>query len=84
MATKTITVEIEAYNKLVAARRTAKESFSQVIYRASWPKSGATGDAILRHIDQLAADGKLLDDDSLAALDDLQQQDPPPEDRWRS
>jgi predicted CopG family antitoxin len=34
MATKTISIDLEAYEKLVAARSNPKESFSNVIKRA--------------------------------------------------
>ena len=38
MATKTISLKLDAYEKLRAARRQPTESFSQVILRARWPE----------------------------------------------
>lgn len=82
MATKTITVELKAYNKLVRARRSQKESFSQVIYRAEWPDSGVTGKQLLSHMNRLGSEEALLSNSELEALDQAQAQDTIPEDKW--
>jgi hypothetical protein len=37
IASKTITLKLEAYNRLRAARRYPTESFSEVVLRATWP-----------------------------------------------
>ena len=38
MATKTISLKLEAYEKLRGARRYPAESFSDVVLRATWPE----------------------------------------------
>jgi hypothetical protein len=47
VATKTISVDLEAYERLRRARRGASESFSQVIKRATWPAAGFTAGELL-------------------------------------
>jgi len=42
MSTKTISVKIEAYERLRAARRYPDESFSEVVLRARWPEDTVT------------------------------------------
>lgn len=80
MATKTISVDLEAYQRLRAARRSPNESFSQVIKRAHWRNETATAAALLDALAELPT----VDDDVLASLDQAQLADAPPEDRWRS
>ena len=48
MATKTISLKLEAYEKLKAARRYAGESFSEVVLRATWPDETVTAQVLLR------------------------------------
>jgi len=43
MATKTISVDLEAYEVLRSARLNERESFSKVIKRAVWPPKQGTG-----------------------------------------
>lgn len=64
MATKTISVNLEAYDKLVAARSTNKESFSQVICRAEWPPPRGTAGDLLRAMktQKSTADIEFLED----------------------
>lgn len=47
MATKTITLEIDAYERLKKAKKSEKESFSSVVRRAEFPAEPSTGAAIL-------------------------------------
>jgi predicted CopG family antitoxin len=76
MATKTLSVDEEAYRRLVRARQHARESFSKVIKRATWddgpPRCGALLDR---------ASGEISDAD-LNRLERAQSEDRPPEDKW--
>ena len=78
MATKTISIDLEAYQKLSRARRTPKESFSQVIRRAAWPKHRKTCGNVL--IGSKTA--PLISEDTLKRLDAAQESDVIPSDKW--
>jgi predicted CopG family antitoxin len=78
MATKTISLEISAYERLASARRSPKESFSQVIQRAEWPREGATGEKLL----EFMRGGPLISDVVRRELEQAQSEDRPPVDRW--
>lgn len=78
MATKTISIDLDAYERLRAARRSPDESFSRVIKRAHWRDDTRTAAALLDAL----AETPLVDADALARLDEAQQADTPPEDRW--
>jgi hypothetical protein len=80
MPTKTISIDLEAYECLRAARRSPDESFSRVIKRAHWRSEIPTAAALLEALAQLPAVG----DEVLARLDEAQCADTPPEARWRS
>ena len=79
MATKTISIDLEAYERLRAARRSPSESFSQVIKRAHWRNESATAAALLDVLAELPT----VSDDILERLDMAQHADAPPEDQWR-
>ncbi|MDP3716498.1 MAG: antitoxin VapB family protein [Acidobacteriota bacterium] len=79
MATKTISLKVEAYNRLSAARRYRDESFSEVVMRATWPEDTITGRALL---DLLGSRRVHLRDEELDRIDEIIQRDPPPEDKW--
>ena len=79
MATKTISLKEEAYTRLSAARRYRDESFSEVVMRATWPEDTITGRALL---DLLGTRRVRLQADELDRIDELNQRDQPPEDKW--
>ncbi len=78
MASKTISVSLEAYERLRAARCRERESFSRVICRAEWPTKGGTAADLLATC--AGVEGKTMVD--LAALDAAQEHDAPPSDPW--
>ena len=81
MSTKTISLTIDAYHRLRRARRLPTESFSQVVLRAQWPEPKLTGGDLLR----LVESGHFtVSDDGLDAIERLQLEDMPPEDKWKS
>jgi hypothetical protein len=80
MATKTISIDLEAYERLRAARCSPSESFSRVIKRAHWRNETPTAAAFLEALAGLPTVG----DDVLARLDEAQHTDTPPEDQWHS
>ena len=79
MATKTISIDLEAYERLRRARKDPSESFSKVIKRASWPSDDHTGERLLAALEVLP----LVDESILDGLEDAQRNDSPPEDPWR-
>ncbi len=80
MPTKTISVDLEAYERLRRARRRPDESFSKVIRRARWPEDAQTAGAFLAR----CADAPVMDDAALRRLEEAQRADSPPEDPWRT
>ena len=57
MATKTISIDLEAYDRLRRARRSPDESFSKVIKRAEWPVPPRTAGALLAALAESGRDG---------------------------
>ena len=80
MATKTISIDMEAYERLRSARRSPDDSFSKVIKRAVWPPAPRTAAAVLAAFDGLP----VMSETELDRLDAAQLADPVPEDRWRA
>lgn len=79
MATKTISIDLEAYGRLRRARRTPNESFSRVIHRAQWPEDMQTAAAFLAR----SAGAPIVDDATLHRLETAQRDDKPPENPWQ-
>jgi len=48
MATKTISLELDAYDRLRAAKLSDRESFSNVVRRARWEAATPTAGEVLR------------------------------------
>ena len=80
MATKTISLKVEAWERLKRARRYPEESFSEVVMRAHWPGETVTGAELLS---RLLDEGPFLTEDELLLVEDLRVADAPPEDKWR-
>ncbi|WP_367870474.1 antitoxin VapB family protein [Luteolibacter sp. Populi] len=78
MATKTISVDLEAYERLSEARKSPKESFSQVIHRAQWPERAKTCEDLLAALASMPA----VPEKVIQRLDEAQTQDSPPDDPW--
>ena len=55
MATKTISLELDAYEKLKAAKLRERESFSSVVRRAVFSATPNTGAAVLERLTALGA-----------------------------
>lgn len=79
MPTKTISIDLEAYERLRRARRTRGESFSKVIKRAQWPRPPHSAGALLDALEDLP----VLDEATLRRLEEAHGADRPPEDPWR-
>ena len=78
MATKTISIDMEAYRRLTRARLSPKDSFSQVIHRARWDEQAKTCGGLLAALPHLPK----VDDAVLDRLEAAQQADAPPDNSW--
>jgi len=79
MATKTISLKLEAYERLRQARRSPDESFSDVVMRAEWPEVGITARE-LRAV--YLAEGPALTPGAADRVEAALAADRPPEDKW--
>ena len=57
MATKTISLELDAYDKLKAAKLNERESFSSVVRRAVFSALPHTGGAVLERLTAMGSGG---------------------------
>jgi len=78
MATKTITLEIDAYNKLKAEKK-AGESFTAVVRRASFANAPLTGSDLAAY---LRSGGCGVSNTYLNAVEEAALHDPIPDDPW--
>jgi hypothetical protein len=78
MPTKTITLEIDAYEKLKSAKR-GGESFTAVIRRAVIPASAPTGKSLREHY---RSGGGHVSDEYLDSAEKAAAHDAIPEDPW--
>ncbi len=71
MATKTISLEVDAYEKLRQAKRQPRESFSSVVRRARWEDAPLTAGVLLEKLQNLVARHPevLLSPNELDAMD---------------
>jgi hypothetical protein len=79
MPTKTISLRIEAYERLRRARLRANESFSDVVMRAEWPGTAMTAGE-LREV--YASSGAHLTEEELGAIEENTAAQLPTEDKW--
>ena len=77
MATRTITLEIDAYERLKAAKRQG-ESFSQVVRRAVFPDEPATGAGLL----EIYRDRRRVSERYVESIAEAADNDLPPDDPW--
>jgi predicted CopG family antitoxin len=78
MATKTISIDLEAYERLRRARQSPTESFSRVIKRATWSAPERTAGHLVDVLGALPP----VDEATLQRLDAAQAADASPEDPW--
>jgi len=78
MATKTITLELDAYEKLRAAKKNG-ESFSEVVRRATFAEAPLTAGDLLAYI---RSGGSGVSETYLQAVEKAIQHDPPPDNPW--
>ncbi|HEY6565042.1 MAG TPA: antitoxin VapB family protein [Pirellulaceae bacterium] len=78
MATKTITLELDAYEKLRAAKR-GRESFSSVVRRAVIPGKAQSGTEIIAY---LKSEGPFFREEELDAIEAAADGDAPPPNPW--
>ena len=81
MATKTISLTLEAYERLRRARRRPNESFSAVVMRARWADEPTEAADYLRMVRER---GPLYTTDELRAVEDAKESDSPPSDKWQT
>ena len=79
MATKTISLSIEAYDRLRTHRRVRAESFSQVVLRAQWPDETVTAAELL---ELWRAEPPFLTEEECSAIEAAKSADRPPKDKW--
>jgi predicted CopG family antitoxin len=83
MATKTISLELDAYERLRKARRTPSESFSSVVRRAVFPGTPCTAAEVLEIARRRLEEGKtLLSLEMLSRLDAAQKNPRSSESHW--
>lgn len=78
MATKTISIDMEAYDKLRRARVRPSESFSHVIKRGRWDEARSTAAALLERLESVP----VPDEQTLEYLEQAQAGDELPGNPW--
>lgn len=78
LATKTLSVDEEAYRILSRAKRHPRDSFSNVIKRASWSEGRPTCAGLLERVSPRVSEAVL------ETLERNQREDAPPVDKWNA
>ncbi len=73
MATKTISLELGAYEKLKTEKLNPRESFSSVVRRAEFPKTHFTCKDLLEFMKQRFLERSLLNEETLDRLEKAQE-----------
>ena len=81
MSVKTISLKLEAYERLRAARRYPGESFSAVVLRAAWPEDTITARELLGLARTRRA---AFSNEEIDRIEALKRRAAPPEDKWAS
>jgi predicted CopG family antitoxin len=79
MSVKTISLKLEAYERLRAARRYPTESLSEVVLRPTWPEDTLTARELL---ERARSRGPWFSDGELDRIEALKRRNAPPEDKW--
>jgi predicted CopG family antitoxin len=75
MATKTISVDTEAYERLKEARLDSKESFSKVIKRAKWNRKPKSCGDLIKALPEMPRASEAV----IRRLQTAQREDSPPD-----
>ncbi len=78
MATKTITLELDAYERLRAAKKSG-ESFSEVVRRAEFAESPLTGESLRAYY---RSGGSGVSESYLDSVEEAVKHDPAPDSPW--
>ena len=81
VSVKTISLKLEAYERLRAAKRYPNESFSEVVMRATWPEDTVTA---REWIGVRRRRGALFSEEELGRVAAMKSDAAPPEDKWAS
>ncbi len=81
MSTKTISLSLEAYERLRRARRRPNESFSAVVMRAQWADEPVEG---VQYLKMVRERGPLYSTDELSDVEEAKRSDSPPSDKWQT
>jgi predicted CopG family antitoxin len=79
MATKTISLSLDAYDRLRLHRIARTESFSHVVLRARWPEETVTAAELL---ERWRKEPAFLTNEECDAIEEAKVADRPPEDKW--